>query len=101
MKNEHTPGPCRDHGDRAKPKNECLQPVKKETKGDAANRSLTLSAVGSGDTEQPVVGWRDGVGEQKIYSSGRRRAPALPAGEGSSAWPLHAPGPARVSLPDH
>ena len=35
-----------------------------------ANGSLTLSAVGSGDTEQPVVGWRDGVCEQKIDTSG-------------------------------
>jgi len=31
----------------------------------AANRSLTLLAVGSGDTEQPDVGWLDGVCEQK------------------------------------
>jgi hypothetical protein len=27
----------------------------------AANSSLTLPAVGFGDTEMPVVGWRDGV----------------------------------------
>ena len=32
-----------------------------------ANPSLTLPAVGSGDTEKPVSGGEDGVGEQKIY----------------------------------
>src|SRR5450631_1957125 len=67
-----------------------------------ANSSLTLLAVGFDDTERPVVGWRDGVREQQeIDPTGRRRAPALSAGEGSPAGPLYAPRSARISLPDH
>src|SRR5487761_2241423 len=67
----------------------------------AANGSLTLLAVGSGDTESRLSGGEDVVGAQKIQSSGRRGATALPAGESSSARALHAAGPARISLPDH
>src|SRR5271169_3062040 len=66
-----------------------------------ANGSLTLLAVGSDDTESRWSGGEDGVGEQEIGASVRRRATALPASEGPSAWALHAARSARISLPDH
>src|SRR6266403_584427 len=43
----------------------------------------------------------DGVSAQKIDCSGRRRATAFSAGEGSSVGALYAAGPARISMPDH
>src|SRR4029077_13097495 len=66
------------------------------------NTSLTLSAVGSGGTERAVAGGEDVVcAKEIIQCPGCPGAATLPTGEGSSARPLHAAGPARIPLPDH
>src|SRR6266849_9538549 len=66
-----------------------------------ANPSLTLPAVGSEDTGKRLLGGEDGVSAKTTDSPGLPGATELSAGEGASARPLHAPGPARISLPDH
>ncbi len=67
------------------------------------NDSLTLLAVGSDDTEKPVVGWRRWRWRiEKRFSSGRRGTTALPAGlKVHLLGRLYAAGPARISLPDY
>src|SRR5258706_13431873 len=67
----------------------------------AANPSLTLPAVGSDGTGKRLFGGEDGVSAKKTDPSGLPGATALSARESASARPLHAPGPARISLPDH
>src|SRR6266481_8525426 len=67
----------------------------------AANPSLTLPAVGSDGTGKRLFGGEDGVSAKKTDPSGLPGATALSAREGAPARPLYAPGPARISLPDH
>src|SRR5258706_178897 len=73
----------------------------RQLRATAANPSLTLPAVGSDGTGKRLFGGEDGVSAKKTDPSGLPGATALSARESASARPLHAPGPARISMPDH